>query len=304
MSVQVAMPGSCGELVQGIIDGINFHITCPINRYSRITAMATKDGSIMVPDGLDKTAAAAKKTLELMDISQGVHIDIKSDLPLGKGMASSTADITATVVAISELFERSVSEKEIADIAISIEPTDGVFFDGIVAFDHLEGRMLNKIGNAPPLEIIVLEPAESLDTVTFNQKKQRSVGAEELLIKGAFQMAVQGIRSKDPRLVGKAATISSILNQRLLKKHDLNDLIDICKRNGGLGVNVAHSGTVMGVLVDLGYGGRLLQKILHYLPRQWKAYVVNLIDGGPILETRNLRLETRKIFSSPLWERV
>lgn len=75
------MPGSCGELVQGIINGINFHITCPINRYSRVTASVTKDGSIKIPDGLEKARAAAKKTLELIGIPHGVEIEIKSDIP-------------------------------------------------------------------------------------------------------------------------------------------------------------------------------------------------------------------------------
>lgn len=287
MSIQVPMPGSCGELVQGVINGINFHITCPINRYSRVTVSVTRDGSIKIPGGLEKAGAAAKKTLELIGIPHGVEIEIKSDIPRGKGMASSTADIAAVVVAVSELFASPVSVKAIAGIALSIEPTDGTFFDGIVAFDHLGGRMFEKVGDALPLEIIVLEPPEFLDTVAFNKKKRRAAGAEELLVKEAFEMAVQGIRAKDLRLVGEAATLSSILNQRLLAKPVLNNVIDACKRKGGLGVNVAHSGTVMGMLAERGFGSRLLEKISHHIPRQWDAYVVDMISGGGRCEERS-----------------
>ncbi len=286
------MPGSCGELVQGIINGINFHITCPINRYSRVTASVTKDGSIKIPDGLEKARAAAKKTLELIGIPHGVEIEIKSDIPRGKGMASSTADIAAVVVAVSELFASPVSAKEITDVALSIEPTDGTFFDGIVAFDHLAGRMFEKVGDALPLEIIVLEPPEFLDTVAFNKKKRAAADAEELLTKEAFEMAVQGIRTKDLHLVGKAATLSSILNQRLLAKPVLNNVIDVCKRKGGLGVNVAHSGTVMGILAERGYGSRLFERISHYIPRHWDAYVVDMINGGG---PTGQRLENREV---------
>jgi len=278
--VQVMVPGSCGELVQGILDGVNFHIACPISKHSIAAASMIKTAVVNVPDGLAKTEAAVKKVLEKVSICDGIEITVTSELPKGKGMASSTADIAAASVATKILLNQEVDAQEIAKIALSIEPTDGVFFDKIVAFDHMHGLMLEEIGEAPPLEVIVLEPPESINTLDFNSRRDAVGKINKALFREAYDMAVEGIRSGDIRLVGEAATMSSILNQKVLLKPALNDIIEACKTRGAVGVNVAHSGTVIGILVELGFGNRLLERISHYIPRSWDAYVVKVINGG------------------------
>lgn len=284
MAVQVIMPGSCGELVQGKINGLDFHITCPVNRFSKVTLATIKEKTISFNGSLSKTAEAVKKCLEVLEIESGIKITIESELPQGKGMASSTADISAAVTAAFALFGRDLSPLEVADIALSIEPTDGIIFEGIVAFDHLHGRKLDVIGDAPPLDIVVLEPPHAVDTVAFNLKKVTSNDAEDHLHKETFAMVTEGIETLDLRLVAEAATLSAVLNQELLFKPELDDIIEISRRRGGLGVNVAHSGTVMGMLVERGFAGRLLDKIAHYVPRSWKAYTASMISGGAIAE--------------------
>ncbi len=37
MKAVVRAPGSCGELVQGTLNGVNFHITCPVDRFTETT---------------------------------------------------------------------------------------------------------------------------------------------------------------------------------------------------------------------------------------------------------------------------
>lgn len=295
MAVQVMMPGSCGELVQGKIDGIDFHITCPINKFSKATLTTVKEKTIIFDESLSKSAEAVKKALEMLGIESGIKITIESELPQGKGMASSTADISAAVAATFALFGRDLSLLEVADIALAIEPTDGIIFEGIVAFDHLHGRKLDVIGDAPPLDIVVLEPPHVVDTVSFNVRKVMNNGAEEYLHKETLAMATEGIRTLDLRLVAEAATLSAVLNQKLLFKPELDDIIELSKRRGGLGVNIAHSGTVMGMLVERGFAGSLLDRIAHYVPRSWKAYTTSIISGGAIAEPDATSLGIDKI---------
>lgn len=280
MKIETRMPGSCGELVQGTLDGIDFHITCPINKYSHVTLAGVKSDAVSVPEKLDKTAAAVKKALDILEAQHGIEVQIQSELPRGKGMASSTADIAAAVYAVFELFECRINPREIADIALSVEPTDGTIFDGIVAFDHIKGRILKAIGDAPPIEILVLEPPTYLDTIGFNKQKGQLKETDQLFVKEALEMAIEGFTSGNLRLIGNAATLSSILNQKLLYKPEFDDVMAICKSKGGLGVNIAHSGTVLGMLVEKGFGQRLFDKVSHYIPRSWEAYVVELVNGG------------------------
>jgi L-threonine kinase len=54
-------------------------------------------------------------------------------------------------------------------------------------------------------------------------------------------------------LIGEAATISSIANEKVLEKPDLLAIIRCAKEAKAVGVNVAHSGTVIGILIDKAY---------------------------------------------------
>ena len=280
MAITVMVPGSCGELVQGTVGGVDFHVTCPIDRFSTATAKVERAGRVIVADGLDKTAEAVHLTIERSGIPAGMSIDIDSELPHGKGMASSTADIAAAVTATRLALGQAVSTEELARTALSIEPTDGIFFDGIVIYDHRQGLRFEELGAAPPLDILVLEPPEEVDTVVFNKNKLSSEAVDELLIAEALDMATTAIKSWDIRLLGEAASMSALLNQKLLMKPVLPDVIDVCRQKGGVGVNVAHSGSVMGMLAEAGYGQRLFERVSHLIPRAWNAYVVRLVDGG------------------------
>ncbi|NCO66748.1 MAG: GHMP kinase [Solirubrobacter sp.] len=312
MKTRVRMPGSCGELVQGALGEIDFHITCPINRYSDVRVSGLKEGAVRVADyagtaynsndanyanddvKYDKTTSALRKALERIGTGYGAEVLVQSGLPRGKGMASSTADIAAAVAAVFEVHGRPIDPHEIAEIALSVEPTDGIIFDGIVAFDHLKGRMLQALGEAPPLEILALEPPKDLDTIRFNKDKARLKDTDKLFVKEAFDMAVEGLASNNLRLIGSAASLSSILNQKLLYKPELDDVMAVCRTKGGLGVNVAHSGTVMGMLVEKGFGHRLFNKVSHYIPRSWDAYVVEVINGGIRSDPADTRYPPRK----------
>jgi L-threonine kinase len=53
----------------------------------------------------------------------------------------------------------------------------------------------------------------------------------------------------DVETIGRVATQSARMNQRLCPKRSLEDMIGICQDHGGLGVVAAHSGTALGILL-------------------------------------------------------
>jgi L-threonine kinase len=89
-------PGACGELVQGVIDGRDFLITCPIARYSRVSVEVV-GSTLDVPEDCSKLREALQRTLDLLGapLDLGLRVQVTSDLLRGKGLASSTADIAA-----------------------------------------------------------------------------------------------------------------------------------------------------------------------------------------------------------------
>lgn len=285
----VKVPGTCGELVQGTIEGVHFHVTCPINIYSQATVKL--DGACPrwhYTAGRTKSLEAVKKTLEFLGCgSVSAVLDINSPLPLAKGMASSTADVAASIEATALALEKELHKKDVARIALSLEPTDGCFFPGIVLFDHRKGEIYESLGEPPAIEILVLDFGGEVDTLAFNRVDRKALlHSLEPQFKEALDMARQGLKSGDIRLMGEAATLSAWTHQAVLFKPQLGKVITLAKEAGAAGVNVAHSGTVIGVLIDSMKQDSAEADFFFrkHLPEIERITPCSLIGGGSLLQ--------------------
>jgi L-threonine kinase len=174
---------------------------------------------------------------------------LDSRIPRGKGMASSTADVSAAIVATAGALSQEMSPEQIAEIALGIEPSDGVMFPKIVIFDHLQGRTARPLGSPPPMRVAVLDFGGEVDTLEFNNtERENALRCLQTKMTEAASLIERGIREKDYLLVGRGATISSFANQEILFKPHLDAVIEFANEVGAAGVNVAHSGTVIGLL--------------------------------------------------------
>ncbi len=247
IAAKVSAPGSCGELVQGTLAGRHFLITCPIDLY---TAVAVEPGGHMLAAG-GKTIEAVRRTWAYLGVScPQFAITVSSALPPGKGMASSSADISAACQAAALAAGRTLSADEIADIALSIEPTDGIFYPGVVMFDHVCGLIRKPLGAPPPMSILIFDAGGQVDTLEFNRRRDLAElnAAKEAQVRQAVELVSRGLATGDPLAIGRGATLSALANQAILPKPCLNKVIAIAGRYGAAGINTAHSGTVIGVL--------------------------------------------------------
>lgn len=250
-------PGTCGELVQGTIDGLPFLVTCPIAVYARVRVWLVPGGAGLVSiPASPKVEEAVRRTAAfiLRDVSPplGGFIAVDSPLPRGKGMASSSAEIAAACLAVARALGASLNAGEIARLALSIEPSDGVMFRGIVQLDHVGGRLCRWIGDPLPLDVLVLDLGGEVDTVAFNTRPDlpRLNRAKEPLVREALRLVEEGFKRHDPALIGKGATLSALAHQQVLPKHLLPEALDLASHLGAVGMNIAHSGTVVGLLFD------------------------------------------------------
>lgn len=251
MKVTVRAPGSCGELVQGTLEGKNFLITCPIDLFSQVTVQTD---TRFVAAG-DKTLEAVRRTWAYLGASVGSFaVTVESALPRGKGMASSSADISAACQAAALCGGKALTPDEIADIALAIEPTDGIFYPGIAMFDHVSGLTRRLLGFPPPMTVAVFDVGGEVDTLQFNRRSDLAGlnRAKEPQVRWAVELVTRGIVSGDCALIGQGATLSALANQSILTKACLPGIIDLIPRYGAVGVNTAHSGTVIGILFDGG----------------------------------------------------
>ena len=284
-SATVRAPGVCGELAQGVIEGIHFLVTCPVDFYSRVKVDIYSDGpGVEAPQDCDKAAAAVRRTLfHLKNAKVRAKLTINNPIPRGKGMASSSADLAAAIAATGLALGEEISPYQIAQIALSIEPTDGIMIPGVALFDHRAGIIRESLGPPPPMEIVALDLGGTVDTVQFNlvDRFLRWESVDEQTGE-ALRLLRQGSAEQDPVLVGRGASISAEASQTVLAKPRLAEVKEFAESVGAVGVNVGHSGTIMGVLLDARErrGKSTYHKALSAFPDAESVYHFRLLGGG------------------------
>lgn len=246
-------PASCGEFVQGILDNEEYLSSYAINMFSIVTLEEKQENINLGPK---KSRKAIEKVFERFNIPlrecENISLDINSNIPIGKGMASSTADIGATVKATLSMINESLSNEEISRIASEIEPTDSILLYKNSIFNPIKGQVKKYLSTLDKSRVIILEPDQILETsIIRSNPNYLDIKLEnKFVINKSFNLLEEGLIKKDLKLIGKACTLSSLANENIHKKPYLNEIIEISNNMGAYGVNIAHSGTVIGILID------------------------------------------------------
>ncbi|OIJ14389.1 hypothetical protein BKP37_08565 [Anaerobacillus alkalilacustris] len=255
--------GTFGELVQGIINENDpFLIPLPIQLYSKAVFLPrTNVKEIEANNNKCKARKACQLLLDKYQINQGGTLVIQSQIPTGKGMASSSADIVASLRAVANCFSLPLTEKLISEIATKIEPTDGIMYDEIVAYDYLNGRQIETFGSFPELVLVGFDTGGIVDTQQFNQTRKTYTNYEKQQLRKAYQLSKKGITEHRRESIFEAATISAKINQKVLPKKHFDEMEQLAEIYQG-GLVVAHSGTVIGILMDPNQQNLNLKKLL------------------------------------------
>lgn len=291
MEIIAKAPASCGELVEGVLDGTPFLVTAPISMY----AVATVSDAFTGMHGLGAKAeeAVARTLAYIGQDSLPFGIRLSSEIPQGKGMASSSADIVAVAYATARSFGRELTGREIMDIAIAIEPSDGIAFGGLSHVSHTTGELFGQYGNVPLLSISIFDVGGTVDTIAYYKSKGNR-GNQDAAYRQLLDMVDQAFRAEGHRkemLLGQVATGSARLNQEHLEKPHLEEFIVFAQRWGALGTLVAHSGTVVGVLWASDLQEQDVAKKTQILAAEFDGryrymQTVRLISGGVVCEIR------------------
>jgi uncharacterized protein involved in propanediol utilization len=254
--------GTFGELLQGALPGnTDFLVTLPITRRSLARFRHDPGGPLRVfPAHKVKSLRLAQSVLAAQGLGAGGTLVLDSDLPIGKGLASSSADLVATARAVARSFGLEDSPAAVEKQLRAIEPTDGVMYPGIVVFEHLAVRLNAVLGVLPPMTIVAVDEGGLVDTVAFNHRPKHYSVADLVEYQDLVAALGAAIRIGDMSVVGAVATRSAVLNQRLAPKRNLDAMTEIAERTGALGVACAHSGTMLGLLYaeqDPGYQRKL-----------------------------------------------
>lgn len=249
-----------GELFQGQIEDDNstFHrclvsLPCPA-MYSEVTFHPnTKDSLRVIPDHKQKARKVVELTLAYLNVSAvGGEVIVESSVPEAKGCGSSTADCIAAAVAVADSVNMHLPDEELAHLVVKAEvASDNFMFDRAVLFAHREGIVLENYSKyLPKLEVLGIDtaPADQVETLKYPPAEYSSRQLQSFcILTSALRRAVN---HNDIRLLGRVATASANINQEFLPKPMFAEIRDIVQYVGALGIAVAHSGTVLSILLD------------------------------------------------------
>jgi uncharacterized protein involved in propanediol utilization len=286
--------GTFGELLQGALpDGTDFLVTIPIARWS--TARFRPDPDAVTvgvwPADKSKSRLLAETMLDRYGIPGGGVLSLDSELPVGKGLASSSADLVATARAVGHAIGIDPEPAEIEELIRPIEPSDGVMYPEVVVFRHREVSLGARLGHLPPLSVVGIDEGGEVETVEFNRRPKDYSSQDKLAYEGMLAVLSAAISAGDVAAIGRVATSSARMNQRLCLKRTLKDMIAICRDVGGLGVVAAHSGTALGILLSCaapGHQARLERTRLacsELAETVWVEQCLTEADVGPMAGT-------------------
>lgn len=254
--------GHHGELIQGLFEDENSQfrralVSLPCRQLkSKATFKPSHDNNLVcvTPCSREKARRAAEFTVRTYGRHAiGGSLEISSNIPLGHGMGSSTADVLASILAVLDWLRVDATTDEIMQIAIRAEiACDSTLFNQqAVLFAHRDGIVMEAFRKAlPRVSFISIDTAPHTPVKTLEFEPAHYHQQEIEAFRPIRSLLRTAVNTADARLLGRAATASARINERFLPKPRLKDIEAIGARFGAIGIQVAHSGTVVGLMFD------------------------------------------------------
>jgi uncharacterized protein involved in propanediol utilization len=279
-----------GEILQGVFEETGGSlrrglVTLTSNMFES-EAIFYPDSSNAVriePHWKGKARLAAELTLALIGgPCKGGRLVMSSNIPPSWGFGSSTCDATAATKAVADALNVTLPCKVVAGLVVKAEvASDPIMFDDrAVLFGQRDGVILEDFsGTLPPLEVLGFNTdPRGVETLAF--PPARYTWWEVEAFRPLLGLVRQAVFTQDARLVGRAATASAQINQRHLPKPQFDLCRKLAEKVGALGVQVAHSGTLVGLLFDPE------DEALNGRVKEARALISEL-RGGPIWRFRS-----------------
>lgn len=233
-------------------DGSHFLVTLPIDLHSRASFTVTSETRELSvwPESSWKVLSGVTALLRRYGLPEQGRLRLQSDIPRGKGLASSTSDLVAACRAVASHYGLSLDLDVLETTLRDIEPSDGVMYEGVVAYRHREGRLLEHLGPVPALTLVAIDEGGEIETLAHNARTLDYSATERDEYAELLTQLRHALQNDDVETLGTVGTRSALLNQRLLPKRWFDAMRSIARDIRAAGVVAAHSGTYLGIMID------------------------------------------------------
>jgi L-threonine kinase len=245
--------GTFGELAQGYRrrrDGAvdHFLVTLPVEELSSTAEVAARAGAPLPP----KAHVAFTTACQLLGVDPPeLPPRLRSNIPVGKGFASSTADIVSVVAHTIERVAPHLDHTErhllIAEVNRRLEYGDYLLHRGITLCNQRSHHIGKAFRTDLRWRIVGIDEGGHVDTADFHR---RSVPDQRKLAQYSdiYRRLWAALADSDSPRAAAIASESALLHQDVLPKRSLPHMLDIASDTAAHGVCVAHSGTLVGLI--------------------------------------------------------
>ncbi|WP_344531380.1 hypothetical protein [Streptomyces albiaxialis] len=234
-------------------------VSLPVDRHSwhHFTTGAKPGKAPSLPPG-EKAARAVRLFLERYGhtLPPGSW-DHHSELDVGVGMASSTADVVSALRCLFQALALPYDQGAVVDTLAAIERADSVFLDEFALYLSARHRVVRRLGTSVRFHTAYVREPGTVDTeavtgalLTHYRRRSTEYGR-------CLDSMLKGFSAHDPRAVARAATSSAALGQEVLPKAVFEAVLDARHEFAADGVFVAHTGRLAGYLFADRPGPRL-----------------------------------------------
>jgi L-threonine kinase len=261
MDYSVKIYSRIGELIQGVLpDGSSFLVS-GLPSGTLYSEAGLEDGAAC-PELPAKTRQALSLFLQAYggqaDPLAGKSVRLRSNIPPGKGLSSSSTDVLSVLYAVNGYLQAGFTPEDLYGFAARVEPTDPCLSSDIVLFKQQLGITVTNI-HLPPLSLLYFDAAPGIQVDTLDLQRaypgEASLFFDELL-RGFMQAAVE----KEYSVLLDCITRSAVYNQTIVALPGFDDYYRLAA-DVQAGLMVAHSGTIIGLLTRPEQAHPLRQKL-------------------------------------------
>lgn len=236
-----------------------------INLYDNIGMSIQKDGAISVRTNLyylptnenNLVYKAAKLLKDEFDIPDGVHIELKKQIPVAAGMAGGSSDAAAVLYGMNKLFKLGLTKKELMKRGVSIGADVPYCLMRGTALAQGIGEELTALPPMPKCPVLIAKPGIGVSTKFVYE----NLVLDENTVHPDIDYLVDMIKAKD--LEGVAKNMGNVLESVTIPNYPvIAQLKDVMLENGAINSMMSGSGpTVFGFFEDRDQARRAYEAI-------------------------------------------
>ncbi len=224
--------------------------------------------SVAAGDGLPTDRSnLCVRAFEALHSADGLQFEIRSKIPLARGLGSSAAAIVAGLMAADHLYELGLSRDQIYSRAVELEGhpdnVGAALYGGfVICPSSTRGVAPAPVRLAPPegLEAVVVIPAEEVPTAEARAAMPAAVAVTDAIANvAAASQLVLGIERSDLALVGRG--LADRVHQparRSLYKRSMT-LVEAAGELGALGATISGAGPTVLLWCDWQGTGKVVE---------------------------------------------